>query len=636
VTASRERSILIVIVAAAVGLRLVRIGALSFAGDEETTTLAALALLEGWPPTLPGGLVYIRGLPFTLLEAAMVAGFGVGESSLRLLPALFAGPRVALIWWLARPLLGGPLALASAGLLAVAPLDVELSRTARMYSLFALLDLAFVAVVVRGSWGAGRWTLASVTGVLSVLVHTLGVTHAPVPWAAAMAPGLGSRLRAGLVALGGTVLFVFVLFRRAERAGWAGIGIEFEGMSRGLPPVSAHLGRIASIFEASSAAAVVVAGLALALVLGARGVAAQRMPLGRLAAAAALAAFAVASPLLGAILVLGLGVVERIPVRDLFARAPATCLSGFVVTLAWGVAALVASGATASGVEGAARLLLGLPAPNWVDLVRAAPLFCALAGVGVVVAFDRAARAERSAPWLALIAAALAPAVLTGLLARREGLRYHLHELAPLIVLALLAADATLRRVVQQKRIAFVLAVALVAIALRPDHSLRVLLRQHGPVASPFVELSVAPDHRGAAGFVQKRASPEEWIAAEDALQQHLLVGRVDLWLRKSADAAVSLRPDNEGGPPFDAYTGARHVGDLEALRSLAASAGQRAVWLITSGECEAKPEYYRTPATQRTLQEWRRLAWYTGADGMTRVYRLEDGRPVRPPTALQ
>ena len=67
-----ERLTLIGLVLAAVGLRLIGIGHLSFAGDEETTTLAAKALLEGWPPTLPGGLVYVRGLPFTALEALAV------------------------------------------------------------------------------------------------------------------------------------------------------------------------------------------------------------------------------------------------------------------------------------------------------------------------------------------------------------------------------------------------------------------------------------------------------------------------------------------------------------------------------------------------------------------------------------
>ena len=66
----------------------------------------------------------------------MVALGGVSEFTLRLVPALAAGPRVAAAWWLARSFLGPWSALAVAALLAVAPLDVELSRTARMYSLF--------------------------------------------------------------------------------------------------------------------------------------------------------------------------------------------------------------------------------------------------------------------------------------------------------------------------------------------------------------------------------------------------------------------------------------------------------------------------------------------------------------------
>ena len=78
-----EQIALFVIIVSAVAFRLVRLGALSFSGDEETTTLA---LLDGWPPQLPGGLIYLRGL--------------------RLVPALAAGPRVAAAWWLARSFLG--------------------------------------------------------------------------------------------------------------------------------------------------------------------------------------------------------------------------------------------------------------------------------------------------------------------------------------------------------------------------------------------------------------------------------------------------------------------------------------------------------------------------------------------------
>ena len=76
---------------------------------------------------------------------------------------------------------------------------------------------------------------------------------------------------------------------------------------------------------------------------------------------------------------------------------------------------------------------------------------------------------------------------------------------------------------------------------------------------------------------------------------------------------------------------GARQVSDLDGLRTLAAG---RVVWLLTSGEVEAAPRFYRTPETQETLTRWRPLAWYLGADGLTRVYRLVDGLPVPPPGA--
>ncbi len=92
----REKIALLLICSFAVGFRLVRLGALAFAADEETTTLAALALLEGWPPTLPGGLVYLRGLPFTFLEA--IAVWTAGD-----LPAL-TGPGSRLVYAAFEPL----------------------------------------------------------------------------------------------------------------------------------------------------------------------------------------------------------------------------------------------------------------------------------------------------------------------------------------------------------------------------------------------------------------------------------------------------------------------------------------------------------------------------------------------------
>ncbi len=88
---------------------------------------------------------------------------------------------------------------------------------------------------------------------------------------------------------------------------------------------------------------------------------------------------------------------------------------------------------------------------------------------------------------------------------------------------------------------------------------------------------------------------------------------------------------DPRDGLPRDVYTGSRLVTDLDALRQSAADAEQRIVWLVTSGESEARPEWYRTEETNATLLAWRPLAWFVGADGLTRVYRLVDGEPVPP-----
>ena len=63
-------------------------------------------------------------------------------------------------------------------------------------------------------------------------------------------------------------------------------------------------------------------------------------------------------------------------------------------------------------------------------------------------------------------------------------------------------------------------------------------------------------------------------------------------------------------------YTGARQVNDLAELRAVASAAGQRIVWLITSGEVEVGPQWYRTPETDATLKSWRPLALFVGADG--------------------
>ena len=624
--ARREWTALILICAFAIGFRLVRLGSLSFFGDEETTALAALALLEGWPPTLPGGLVYLRGLPFTFFEAVAVWVAGVDEFALRFFPVLLAGPRIAAAWWLARPYLGGPAALALAGILAVTPLDVELSRYARMYSLFTTLDLIFVAGVVQLCLGRRGAPGIAAAGVLGGITHDIGVMHAPLPILGMLSRGVTRESRVRLASVAALALGAFAVARYVNRISYGKTGIEVASVEA-LTPSALHWQQMAALMD--SPAAAILAGItALAVTgwtfVGQRGL---QHPVARLALWAAGAAWLAASPVLGFPLLLGVLVLEGVPLGNLGSepahrRLLYPALAG---TLGWGAAALAGAGS----IDAALRFLVGFPAPNWSDFARAAPLCFGLGFAGVVIAADRGARSSQPAIWLVLIAAALAPVLISGFVERSEGLRYHVHGLVPLLVLALLAARALAERVAKRKGVAHALAALLVLIAVRPDQSVRTILREHGPVAEPFAMLNVAPDHRGAAAFLREHAAADEWIVAEDPLQQHLYIGRTEIWLRRTDDAARFLKRPADGELPRDIYTGARHVGDLAQLRALAEAEGQRVIWLVTSGEVEGYPEFFRTPETHDILARWRPLALFVGADGLTRVYRLVDGEPA-------
>jgi hypothetical protein len=322
-------------------------------------------------------------------------------------------------------------------------------------------------------------------------------------------------------------------------------------------------------------------------------------------------------------------VADRMPPSELPRRAGALLAAGALATAAWGGAAALAS--DSATLRGTVKFLLEYPAPNWFSMFEAAPAFCLLAMIGVVVAVDRAVRSDGDAAWLALIAAALGPAFLSSLLYRKFEVRYQYHALPFLVLLALLAAHAVCRRLLPA-RAAMAAALVVAGIAVRPDQSVAAVVRGYGPAREPFADEKVAPDHAGAGRFVKDRAGPTDFIAAEDMLQQQYYIGRVDAWLRRSEDARSFVRRDPAGGPPRDIYTGSVQVEEIDDLRAVADARGKRVIWLVTSGESEALPHWFRTQSTDATLRSWRPLAWHAGRDGMSWVFKLVDGTPVPPP----
>jgi hypothetical protein len=272
--------------------------------------------------------------------------------------------------------------------------------------------------------------------------------------------------------------------------------------------------------------------------------------------------------------------------------------------------------------------LLSFPAPNWIDFARAAPLLSVLAALGALCAVQAGSASRRPGPWLVLIAAALAPALLSGWATRSDALRFQLHALTPVLILAVLALERGLGALggLGAPRPAALGAAALLALAaLRPDLAVSGVLREHGPLSDPFAQLPVAPDHRGAGRFVREHALAHDWIAAEDSLQQRLYAGRAEFWLRRREDATPFLHAES-GAEPREVYTGAQLLPDVRALLALSRAQPQRRIWLITSAEADVEPEFYRTPETQAQLDAWRERAVFVGADGITRVQLLRGG----------
>jgi hypothetical protein len=626
-----EYLLILLICLAAVALRLIGLDDLSLAGDEETTTLAAMALLQGWPPALPSGMLYLRGLPFTFLEALVLETWGFDEWSMRLVPVLAAGPRVFAAWWLARPFLGPAGALAAAGLLALAPLDVEMSRNARMYSLFATFDLVFLAASVQ-LIRRGRYAITAATaGVLSVLTHALGVAHAPLPLLAGLAGGVARKRLFKLTAVSVFAIAAYFAEGQLAQVSYSDFGAGLEAAEQPPGPVHGHFERIKAGLSAPLSAAIAALAFLGALALMLRGVLQLKNPATRVVAVASGGAFLFASPVLGFFGFMCLPALEREPPMVVARRAPGLLVGACAALAGWALYMALTQIPGEGLIERTARLLIGFPAPNWLEFATGAPVFFVLALVGALVVADRATRSDTPGSWLLLIAAGFGPMLLSGLVRREEGVRFHLIELAPLIILALFAVITFSRRFSNRQALVCASSFLIVLATLRPDQTLDALFRPHGPVGVPFAFSDVAPDHRGAANFVAEHRGPGDWVVAEDSLQQTVYLGRVDLWLRALDDSAGFLIRKPGDDTLREAYTGTAHVNDIEAMREAAREVGKRTVWLITSGEVEMHPDYYRTPDTNATLRAWRQDAWWVGSDGLTRVYRLLDGEPVPP-----
>jgi hypothetical protein len=650
---------LVLIIGLGAYLRLTHLGALGFRWDEDLSGLAVRAILEKGVPELPSGMVYLRGGVFSHLMAASASLFGFGEFALRLPAALFGIALIGVAYCFGTALFGRVVGLVTAGLLAVSFWDIDLARYARFYSAFsALYVLTLYAIwrfrVQAPSTAGGVVCVALAIATLSLhdLAYSLAlaffyplVLRGPTAW---------RRPREWLWPIGSSaVLAVFyvgwreyVLSSRtlpalAESGSGAALsGGELDQLERSfialpdMPLLTGVFERIPLFVPLLVLAAV---GCTLLVTRRLGSPLRERVLLALVAACAALQLFNLA--LLGAFV---LAFVKRTGLPAL--RSAEVLLAGVViaVTFAVWVAAALFAQVDLGPLEPltlrtVVRELLDFPYfyvfwgfPNeW-------PLAAAVASLGALVAFHRAAHRANAAAGFALLALA-GPIVGNALFSSPfEIFRYnaafntlffvfialafvHWRELVP-------AWRPALRRpLVNRTAVALgttLLVLLVTAYDLNPLRGWLAVERQYSNDSALYRTFGITAysDFKTTAAFVARNAAPHDLIVTPDSREYYNYLGRVDYWLRSGRYADQSYKSQ---GTLRDLYVGAPLVKTLPELEAALATPN-RTKWVLASSAALKDPVTPVAPDIKAFLRNAEQSVVYVGLDGDRKVYRFE------------
>jgi len=142
-------------------IRLHNFGKFSFWTDELLHVIAAESILENGEPNVPMNGLYRRALLYTEITAGSFLLFGVNEFAARLPSLIFNVVLLVLSFFIVRRLFNIQTALIFVFILAFSPVEIQVAREARMYSLFQLLyflmSTAFIIGLEGDVLGERKW-----------------------------------------------------------------------------------------------------------------------------------------------------------------------------------------------------------------------------------------------------------------------------------------------------------------------------------------------------------------------------------------------------------------------------------------------------------------------------------------------
>ncbi len=655
-TVDRSRSVWLAaaVVALGLALRLYRLGALGFAGNEDYLVIAVRGILEAGIPEFPSGVVYPRALPLTYLAAGLAHLFGPGEVVLRLPGVFFSTAAIFGVYLLARRLISTEVALLAALLMAVSDWEVEVARIARMYSMLSAGCLYGVWLLHRSTVEGGRGNriaLAAVS-VVTAWVHQIGFALA-VMFASFPLHFKPNRRRIALwiVSIGLVVVSAasYWALNKQEYAKWdlvvkAARGSVWEEApnasegrleafsSRYLVPIQTLRQNRPAVFLALTAmTAAVLLYLALRI---------WRRPRERLfgATLAIVVATVYAQQLtLASMAFAAYVLVGRVLEPECFRSRALRLVPWLAVAgLGWLTFSLLVSApeaATALGrIKAVVKPLVGYP-PSFVKVFfEQYPVQAGVAAVAVAVAVARFLGKGRADGLGLTVVLFLAPAIVLGFHPQsigRTGARYvfFLNPYFSILVAfgALWMANRLREALADRRRLrvaavgayVFVLLVATGVGGLRASwarvsagYGLNEDVRDRKTLGAYF-----HPDFEGSAGFVARGHRPNDVVIAMDILGFHAYFPHTDYQL------SMFTKPDAEGwigGRSFDSAADLERVLDRHARQT---------VWIALPGtHLRRLAGDARMEAVLRVIGDRAGEPVYRARDGLSVVYVVPPG----------
>jgi uncharacterized membrane protein len=645
-------------------LRVRHLGQVGFAGDEETTALAVTGLLDQGYPVMPSGMLYFRGVLFSYAAALSAALFGLNEFALRLPAVLFGVARIPLIYALGRSLFDRRVALLSAVLLTFAVWDIEVSRTARMYSMFGGFYLLSLYVFYRGYFlghKAARIVAPCIIA-LTVLVHELGATLVLLFLVPLLVREYRMTRPIHLVVLFMLVTCVVVALFQFVNSGYVAMrqnqpvvqesSVSFlSGFTSAYTiPFFSHLTLFTHViqfhqyafFWAVSAYTAFTGWLFIRL-RSCRNDALTGGLFLALWTATMLHQMGVAVLVLLAYLYLR-GKGFRVPMEKPVVAAVVMLAVAGIAWMVYGVMVWHGYGfaelSSLALLHKVIKALVGYPTVPFVNLLTPFPKTLVVLAFGAWLCFHRAASEGRDAVAVFLLVSLVIPLLGIGVMSESSPApRYlfHLYVLSFLLYVATLDKVANrvvayvmtacfrfpIRLVDDRQRVLSVAALIAGLLVLTEQTSVGAALsvgqRQYGDPASIFYGYPFVVDHKTAGQFLRSQLTSQDKVIAVDMLQQYYYAGKVDYWLRKWEDAQKYSHIKN--GIYHDIYTNAKLIQNYEELQTVIKKESPNRVWLVTSGEVEELRDHYLPKEIYSFLKEMENHIVFRGGDNYTAVY---------------